>query len=114
MEQGFDDINDAEFRQLLAERIRALGDPTRIHLMHTLMTRGELCVHELAAIAGKSQATVSKHLSILHHHGFIRQRKEGVQTYYFCDEMGNLKTFCEFMCRSLKEHLGKMSRFGAS
>lgn len=107
-----DELANQEFREMLAERIRALGDPTRILLLHELM-KGEKCVHELADIVGKSQATVSKHLAILHRHGFLQHRREGVQTFY---RIGNssMQTFCELMCESLKKHLSNMAKVSAS
>ncbi len=105
-------ISNPEFRQLLAERIRALADPTRIHLLHYLM-QGEHCVHELAERVKKSQATVSKHLAILYRHGFISKRKNGVQTFYRCDNEG-LQFFCKYMCNSMKEHLQQIADIGQS
>lgn len=104
------DIADPDFRRMLAERIRALADPTRIHLLHCLMQQ-EQCVRDLALSVEKSQATVSKHLAILYRHGFVMQRKDGVQTFYRVEGEG-LQFFCEFMCSSLKEHLNKLAGYG--
>lgn len=109
-ESHFQDISNPEFRRMLAERIKALGDPTRIMLLHLLM-RGEQCVHELAESVEKSQATVSKHLAILHRHGYISQRKAGVQTFYKVDSEG-FKHFCEFMCNSMKNHFKHIATMG--
>lgn len=105
-------IANPEFRRMLAERIRALADPTRIHLLHCLMQQ-EFCVRELAETVEKSQATVSKHLAILFRHGFVGQRKEGVQTFYHVEGEG-LQFFCQYMCSSLKEHLDKMASYGGN
>jgi len=107
-----DELTNPEFREMLAERIRALGDTTRILLLHELMG-GEKCVRELAEIVGKSQATVSKHLAILYRHGFLQHRREGVQTFYKVGNSG-MQTFCELMCESLKKHLSNMARVGAA
>ncbi|MBI1388133.1 MAG: metalloregulator ArsR/SmtB family transcription factor [bacterium] len=110
METTSTEIANPEFRRLLADRIRALADPTRIHLLHCLMQE-ECCVRELAAQVGKSQATVSKHLAILFRHGYVAQRKDGVQTFYRVEGEG-LNFFCQYMCGSLKEHLKKMAVYG--
>lgn len=99
----FTELSNPEFREMLAERIRALGEATRIHLLQYIMEK-ERSVNELVQLVDKSQATVSKHLSILHRHGYIKQRKHGVQTLYSSDSEG-LSVFCQFMCTSLKEHL---------
>ncbi len=105
-------IANPEFRQMLAERIRALADPTRIHLLHFLMQK-EYCVHELAQLVEKSQATVSKHLAILTRHGFITKQKHGVQTFYRV-ENESLKFFCQYMCDSMKEHIQHIVSFSSS
>ncbi len=102
-QDSYPELTNPEFREMLAERIRALGEATRIQLLHHLMEK-ECSVNELTKVVGKSQATVSKHLSILHRHGFIQQRKVGVQTFYSVAHEG-LQDFCEFMCKSMKEHL---------
>ena len=37
MEENFKQISNVEFRQMLADRIKALGDPTRIYLLYYLL-----------------------------------------------------------------------------
>ncbi|GEM_PF-3600686 len=110
MEITLHQISNPEFRQLLAERIRALADPTRIHLLHYLMQQ-EFCVYELAERVQKSQATVSKHLAILYRHGYISKRKDGVQTFYYANNEG-LQFFCKYMCNSMQEHLQQIADIG--
>lgn len=106
-----EDVKDPEFRRMLAERMRGLADPTRIHLLHLLMD-GDKCVHELAELVERSQATVSKHLSILSRSGFIQPEKRGVQTFYRIKNEG-LKTICQMMCASLRDHLHEMASVGS-
>ena len=43
----------------IARRLKAMADPTRLHLLH-LLADGELCVGDLAARVGGTQANVSK------------------------------------------------------
>ncbi|MEW6236962.1 MAG: metalloregulator ArsR/SmtB family transcription factor [Candidatus Omnitrophota bacterium] len=100
------ELLNPEFREMLADRIRALGEATRIQLIHHLMIK-ERSVKELVEIVGKSQATVSKHLSILYRHGFLQQRREGAQTFYSLRTPG-MENFCQFMCESLRRHLQDM------
>lgn len=42
----------------------------------------ELCVHELTALVGADQSTVSKHLAMLKAAGLVEDRKQGSNTYY--------------------------------
>ncbi len=105
-----ENIQDPEFRRMLAERMRGLADPTRIHLLHLLM-EGEKCVHELATLVERSQATVSKHLAILTRCGFIRPAKKGVQTF-FTIKNDELKTICHLMCNALRDQLNEMASAG--
>src|ERR671936_2664081 len=48
----------------LAETFRALGDASRAKILHALLG-GELCVCDLAALAGISESAVSQHLRVL-------------------------------------------------
>ena len=64
-----------------AEMIKALGDPTRLKIIH-LLSYGELCVCEINAALEKPQPTISHHLNILKKAGFLKWRKEGIWIYY--------------------------------
>ncbi len=112
MEENFKQISNVEFRQMLADRIKALGDPTRIYLLYYLL-QGERSVNELAELTKKNQATVSKQLSILHQHGYLVRRKEGTQAIY-STQGEELKTICQFMCESLRSHLDQISKVSGS
>lgn len=108
VEDRYQQISNEEFRQMLAERIKALGDPTRIYMLYFLMQK-ERSVNELAELTQKSQATISKHLSILHQQGYLNRRREGMQTIY-STRGDELKTICQHLCSSLCSHLDKMSK----
>lgn len=80
------------FRQLTQRRsvemerktvkiFRALGDPNRIRIMKMLEVR-ELCVCEVKEVLALSNSTVSKHLSLLHDAGLIKQTREGKWVNY--------------------------------
>ncbi len=64
-----------------AESIKALGDPTRLKIIH-LLKYGELCVCEIFTAMEKPQPTVSHHLNVLKKAGFLKWRKEGVWVHY--------------------------------
>ena len=92
----------------VADRFRALAEPSRLRLMHFLCG-GEMCVGELVDGSGLSHANASKHLSLLHQAGFVRRRKEGLNVYYRHSDKDVL-ALCELMCgrlqREAEERLG--------
>ncbi|USN98436.1 MAG: winged helix-turn-helix transcriptional regulator [Phycisphaeraceae bacterium] len=59
----------------------ALSDATRVRLLAACLD-GERCVCQLVALAGLSNAAVSKHLSLLRDAGLLESRKEGRWVYY--------------------------------
>jgi DNA-binding transcriptional ArsR family regulator len=69
---------------LSARFFRALGDPTRVRLLHLLMESptGERSVGELVSAIGAPQGRVSTHLGCLRWCGLVQTRREGKQVYY--------------------------------
>jgi DNA-binding transcriptional ArsR family regulator len=68
--------------RMLAERYRALGDPTRLMLAVALRDGGELCVCDLAWIAGRAENLVSHHLRALRAAGLADYRRDGKMALY--------------------------------
>lgn len=66
---------------LIAKYFRALGDPTRLAILH-LLEDGELSVGELVARLGVSQPKVSNHLACLRWCGFVETRREHRTIHY--------------------------------
>lgn len=65
-----------------ASWFRALGDPTRIRLLHALAGAGEpMRVGTLVERVEVGQSTVSHHLRRLADVGFVRLRREGNTTW---------------------------------
>lgn len=73
---------DPETAELIAERFRALGDPTRLLILDHLRRHGETPVGEIAVRVGASQQNVSKHLSVLRVHCIVARRKQGTSSLY--------------------------------
>ena len=73
-------LSDEEI-PLVAERFRVLAEPTRLLLLRALMQR-EHTVNELVDHTRLGQANVSKHLQVLHMHGFVHRRKSGLFVHY--------------------------------
>jgi len=63
------------------ETLHVLGDESRIRLCALLRER-ELCVTDLVRITGISQSRVSTHLGRLREAGYVRDRRQGPQTFY--------------------------------
>jgi DNA-binding transcriptional ArsR family regulator len=59
----------------------ALSDPTRFHILDAL-AREELCVCDLAEVAGISQSGVSHQLRFLRDRGLVTYRREGNRAVY--------------------------------
>lgn len=66
----------------LAERFRALADPTRIAIVNRLSGADELCVCDLTARFDLSQPTISHHLKILRDGGLVESARRGTWAYY--------------------------------
>src|SRR5690606_29543249 len=65
----------------LAETFKVLASPTRLRLIEAL-SRGELCVCDLAEVAGVSQSAVSHHLASMRALRLVRYRRESRMAFY--------------------------------
>lgn len=86
---------------VMAERFRALAEPTRLLLLRALLPGGEHSVNALVARTGLQQANVSKHLQVLHAHGFLRRRKDGLFVYYQLADR-QVATLCTLMSKRVQ------------
>lgn len=68
--------------EALAQRFRALGDPTRVAIVNRLAGAGEVCVCELVAEFDLAQPTISHHLKVLRDAGLVESRRRGTWAYY--------------------------------
>jgi ArsR family transcriptional regulator, arsenate/arsenite/antimonite-responsive transcriptional repressor len=66
----------------LAERFKALGDPTRLAIVNQLAAADEVCVCHLVPNAGLSQPTISHHLKLLRDAGLVTSERRGTWAYY--------------------------------
>jgi len=65
----------------LTQILRLLGDETRLRIL-ILVSHTPLNVSELTKIIGMAQSGISRHLSHLKKMNLLRERKEGIWTYY--------------------------------
>src|SRR5580704_17933620 len=63
------------------DTLTLLGDENRIRLCALLRDR-ELCVTDLVRVTGIAQTRVSTHLGRLRDAGFVRDRRQGAQSFY--------------------------------
>ena len=90
---------------LVAERFRALADPTRLKILNTLRW-GESTVGQLVDATGLGQANVSKHLQTLHRQGFVERRKEGTSTIYRIGDEAVFK-LCDIVCGTIQDQMDR-------
>ncbi len=69
---------------LVDSRARALGDPTRLRILH-LVARGERAVGQVASALSVQQSTVSKHLQVLFNAGLVERRRAANAVIYSAD-----------------------------
>lgn len=79
---------DPATAETAAARAKALGDPTRLLLALALREGEELCVCDLAWIAGRAENLVGHHLRQLRTAGLARSRREGKIVFYSLNETG--------------------------
>ena len=87
----------------IADRLKAMADPTRLRILHALQA-GELCVTDILADVGGSQANVSKHLSVLRRAGLVEYRREGINVYYHIEDPA-VFAICSTVCDSLERQV---------
>ena len=69
--------------QSLAERFKALSDPSRVAIVNRLAGAGEVCVCDFIGTLGLAQPTVSHHLRVLREAGLVEvARKRGTWVFY--------------------------------
>jgi DNA-binding transcriptional ArsR family regulator len=75
-----DALSDEENRQM-AELFKALADPTRLRILKAL-TGQEMCVCDLAQLAGVSESAISHQLRLLRQLNLVGNRRSGPILYY--------------------------------
>ncbi len=74
---------------VLAERLKVLGDATRLRLLDLLAQQEEpLCVCEITPLFAQNQPTISHHLRALREAGLIETERRGIWAYYRATDEG--------------------------
>jgi DNA-binding transcriptional ArsR family regulator len=80
---------DSRRANTLADRLKALADPTRLRMLDLLAQQPEpLCVCEITPQFPQNQPTISHHLKLLREAGLIQGEKRGVWSYYRATALG--------------------------
>lgn len=72
---------DDRLRQLKADLLKALGQPTRLKILELLFD-GERCVCEIFPAVGGEQSNISKHLAFLRSQGIVIADRRGMRVFY--------------------------------
>jgi ArsR family transcriptional regulator len=78
-------MQDDETLFQLADFFKALGDSTRVRILHAL-SFSELCVCDLANILSMSSSAVSHQLRVLRGQKIVKYRKDGKNAIYSLDD----------------------------
>ena len=79
---------DLDAIAVAADQAKAVADPTRLTVALALREGGELCVCDLAWIAGKAENLVGHHLRALRAAGLAVSRREGKVVFYALSDAG--------------------------
>lgn len=84
VDDGYDPL-DEETLFIVSQTFKALGDPTRIRILHLLAAK-ECSVNEIAKTLSLSQSTVSHQLRFLKNLRLVKFRRAGTTMYYSPDD----------------------------
>jgi DNA-binding transcriptional ArsR family regulator len=79
---------DPDVIAVAANQAKAVADPTRLTVALALREGGELCVCDLAWIAGRAENLVGHHLRALRAAGLAVSRREGKVVFYALSDAG--------------------------
>jgi len=97
----------ADLAEMIAARLRVIGDPTRIRILD-LLRDDELTVTEITEALGTSQQNASKHLGVLLQAGIVARRKDRNSSIYSIADRG-VYELCEQVCGGLQLQLAGLT-----
>jgi ArsR family transcriptional regulator len=99
---------DRRIYTLQADILKALANPVRLEILHLLGGR-ELPFDELARSVQVSKTNLSQHLAVLRRSRIVRDRREGVNTFYRLTHP-EIETACQAVGQILAQHLVEMGQ----
>lgn len=91
---------------LIAQRFRVIGEPTRIRVLDRLRP-GPATVGELSAALGAGQQNISKHLGVLLQAGIVAREKRGNHAVYSIAD-DSVFELCEQVCGGLRRRIAEL------
>lgn len=101
--KGKADMLPEVFLEPIAQRFRAMGEPSRLRILQRLM-QGECSVSVLVRELGLTQSNTSRHLQALYETELVGRRKAGLEVIYFVGDP-LVEKLCELMCSSQRSRL---------
>jgi ArsR family transcriptional regulator len=92
--------------ELIAQRFRALGEPSRIRILERLRS-GPCSVQQLADELELSQQNVSKHLSLLLSLGIVSRVKDAGFSYYAIAD-DSVVRMCDEVCGTVQRQVAEL------
>lgn len=87
---------DEETLFIVTQTFKALGDPTRVKILHLLFEK-EYSVNEIAETLNMGQSTVSHQLRFLKNLRLVKFRRQGTTLYYSHDDEHVMNTLEEMI-----------------
>lgn len=85
MEQSSHHFLSTETVEAVAQVFKALGDPTRVKILH-LLSQEECAVSHIAEVLELSQSAVSHQLAYLKNLRLVKAKRQGNQFFYSYDD----------------------------
>ena len=95
--------------ELIATRLRVLGQPLRLRLLDLVDLHPDATVQELADMLATTQQNISQHLGILFRAGALGRRREGTHVHYFLEDQ-HILPLLEDAAASINHQLAELSR----
>jgi ArsR family transcriptional regulator len=93
---------------LVAARFRALGDASRLRILHQLLER-EMSVQQLVDATGLTQTATSRHLAVLRAERIVERRVEGRNAFYRVIDT-TIAELCHVVCAGLERQFTRVLR----
>lgn len=91
----------------------ALGDATRLRLVHHLCKDGPTSITRLAAGAKITRQAITKHLHVMQHAGLARSRRRGRESLWQLNErrLQEARYYLDQISKQWDDALGKLQKF---
>jgi DNA-binding transcriptional ArsR family regulator len=96
-----------DLAEMIAARLRVIGDPTRIRILD-MLREDDLSVTQITERLGTSQQNASRHLGVLLQAGIVGRRKDGNSSIYSIADVG-VYELCEQVCGGLQLQLAELT-----